>query len=86
MGPDLAEDGLDVDRQVSMRTSKAPDDAEAQTLGALFQMDAAGSRTPEGEEGEGYGPGVDGLLLQCAYSLWIDGERVSVGQQNGAAA
>lgn len=35
-GPDLVEDGLHVDRQVSVRTAEATDDAEAEPLWTFF--------------------------------------------------
>lgn len=47
MCPDLAEDGFDIDGQVSVWTAKPADDAEAESLKAFLQSDAAGPRTSE---------------------------------------
>lgn len=46
-GADLAEDGLDIDGQVPVRTPEASDNTEAQALGAFLQTNAAGPLTPE---------------------------------------
>lgn len=41
------EDGLDVDRQVSVRTAVTADDTEAQALRAAFKLDDLGFRRSE---------------------------------------
>lgn len=68
MTSDLAEDGLDVDGQVSVGAAKASHDAEAQPLTALQQGDAAGPRRPGGRGGGGvtFGLGAERIFVSLA--------------------
>lgn len=53
-----------------MWAPESPDDAEAQTLRAFLQTDAAGPRTPE-EEGEGSDPGKTYLSLYTPVRVCV---------------